>query len=111
MRGTLNAEVDDVDRIEESDVVKRKRTKPKYHTEGSLLTAMENAGNKIDDEELREAMKENGLGTPATRASIIETLKKREYISTKGKSLISTEKGRALVKLVDERLASAALTG
>lgn len=92
-------------------IEKKEVTKPKYHTEASLLSSMILSGKDIEDDNLKEAMKERGLGTPATRANIIETLKKRTYIITKGKTLISTTKGRELIKLVDPIVSSAELTG
>jgi len=96
---------------EQSEIVKRKRSKPKYYTEDTLLTAMSTAGKTLENEELQDAMKERGLGTPATKAATIETLKKRQYIEMKGKNLISTTKGRELIKLVDESISSAEMTG
>jgi DNA topoisomerase-3 len=85
---------------------------PKRYTEASLLKRMETAGRLVDDEALREAMKQRGLGTPATRASIIETLIGRQYIRRQKKQLISTEAGRHLLTLVrDPSLRSAELTG
>jgi DNA topoisomerase-3 len=87
-------------------------TPPKQFTENTLLGAMETAGKLVDDVELREAMKEKGLGTPATRASIIETLLKRHYITRVKKNLTATDLGRYLVALVqDENLKSPELTG
>jgi DNA topoisomerase-3 len=93
--------------------VKKCQTKPpKHYTEGTLLSAMETAGKTVDDEALREALKDKGLGTPATRASIIETLVKREYISKAKKTLLATDKGRELIKLLkdDKTLGSAEMT-
>lgn len=107
----ISAEIGDRDSFTTLEIEKKKRSKPKYYTEGSLLTAMETAGKKIEEEELREAMKGRGLGTPATRSSIFELLKKREYVSVQGKYLVSTEKGRKLIEIVSEELASAELTG
>ncbi|GAA4509678.1 DNA topoisomerase 3 [Sphingobacterium thermophilum] len=88
-------------------------TKPKpIHTEASLLKAMETSGKEIEDEELRQAMKDCGLGTPATRAFIIETLFQREYIKRDKKKLIPTEKGLAVYNLVKDRsIAKVTLTG
>src|SRR6185437_2738158 len=87
-------------------------TPPKPFTEGTLLGAMETAGRFVDDEELKEALKERGLGTPATRASIIETLLERGYIAREKKALVATDLGRYLVALVRERgLKSPELTG
>ena len=98
---TLNAEV----------LSKQTKAPPRY-TESSLLGAMETAGKKVEDEELRLAMKDSGLGTPATRASIIETLLKREYVTREKKSLVATPKGIALIKMLPSTLLkSAELTG
>ena len=89
-----------------------KTTPPKAYNEASLLSMMESAGKTCDDEELKEALKEKGLGTPASRASIIEVLIKRNYIQRQKKLLLSTESGRHLISLIaDERLKSAAMTG
>jgi DNA topoisomerase-3 len=84
---------------------------PRRFTDATLLTAMETAGAHLDDRELSEAMKERGLGTPATRAEIIETLLRRGYAERRGKALAATETGIRLVELVDPRVKSAALTG
>ena len=78
-----------------SSPLRRRRERPKRFTEGTLLTAMETAGKTLDDKELSQAMKENGLGTPATRAQIIEVLLKREFIVRRGKSLEATDKGHS----------------
>jgi DNA topoisomerase-3 len=92
-------------------VAKQTKAPPRY-SESSLLGAMETAGKKVEDEELRLAMKDSGLGTPATRAAIIETLLKREYITRDKKSLTATPKGIALIKLLPSQLLkSAELTG
>jgi len=92
-------------------VAKQTKAPPRY-SESSLLGAMETAGKKIEDDELRLAMKDSGLGTPATRASIIETLLKREYITREKKSLVATEKGKTLIKILAvPLLKSAELTG
>ena len=92
-------------------VAKQTKAPPRY-SESSLLGAMETAGKKVEDEELRLAMKDSGLGTPATRAQIIETLLKREYITRDKKSLAATPKGIALIKLLPSQLLkSAELTG
>lgn len=90
-----------------------KYTKPKpLFNEASLLKAMETSGKEIEDDELRQAMKDTGLGTPATRASIIETLIKRDYIKREKKNLLPTEKGLAVYELVkDKKIAQAELTG
>lgn len=80
---------------------REKETKPpKAYTEGTLLKAMESAGKQIEDEELRDAMKDSGLGTPATRAAIIERLKQVGYVVMKGKQLAITQKGRTAVELI-----------
>ena len=90
-----------------------KETKPpRNFTEASLLRAMETAGKQVDDDEMRELMKENGIGRPSTRASIIETLFRRKYIERKKKLVIPTETGVGLIDLIDnELLKSAELTG
>jgi len=89
------------------------RTKPpKRFTEASLLSAMEHAGEAIDDAELKRAMKRNGLGTPATRASIIETLLTRGFVNRDGKNLFATQYGRTVVTSIPtEALTSPRLTG
>jgi DNA topoisomerase-3 len=89
------------------------KTKPKpLHTEASLLAAMETAGKETEDEELRQSLKICGIGTPATRASIIETLFQREYVVRQKKSLVPTEKGLALYSVVkDMRIADVEMTG
>ena len=90
---------------------KMTRPPPRY-TEATLLSAMETAGKLVDDEELREAMKESGLGTPATRAETIETLIRREYIERVGKDLQATPKGIQVVTMLEEhKLTSPELTG
>src|SRR6266487_4227546 len=93
--------------------IEDKMTKPPpRYTEATLLSAMETAGKLIDDEELREAMKESGLGTPATRAETIETLIRREYIERVGKDLQATPKGiQVITMLLDHKLTSPELTG
>lgn len=90
-----------------------KQTKPRpIHTESSLLSAMESCGKELSDEAEREAMKESGIGTPATRAAIIETLFKREYIRREKKLLIPTDKGLAVYEVVkDKKIADVAMTG
>lgn len=88
-------------------------TKPKpLHTESSLLAAMETAGKELEDEELRAGLKDCGIGTPATRAAIIETLFAREYMVRKEKSLVPTEKGLVLYSIVKEmKIGNAEMTG
>lgn len=85
---------------------------PKHYTEATLLRAMETAGKFVDNEELRDAMKENGIGRPSTRAAIIETLYKRNYIRKEKKNLLATQTGIELIGLIkNELLKSAELTG
>ena len=87
-------------------------TPPKYYTEATLLRAMETAGKTVDNEELREAMKENGIGRPSTRAAIIEKLYQRKYIQHQGKSLRATDIGIDLIHtIISPLLKSAELTG
>ena len=90
-----------------------KETKPpRRYSDASLLGAMETAGKLVDDEELREAMKESGIGTPATRAAIIERLIDVGYVERDGRSLVTTEKGLGVIRLLDAHpLTSPALTG
>ena len=91
---------------------KKKKTRPpKRFTEGTLLTAMQTAGQSLDERELSEAMKETGLGTPATRAAIIEVLLKRGFIVRAGKNLEATEKGIHLIEVVHPEVKSPAMTG
>ena len=89
------------------------KTKPKpLHTESTLLAAMETAGKEIEDDTMRQAMKDSGIGTPATRAAIIETLLKREYMMRQQKKLVPTEKGLALHSVVkDMAIANVEMTG
>lgn len=89
------------------------KTKPKpLHTESTLLAAMETAGKDIEDEAMRQAMKDCGIGTPATRAAIIETLIRREYMVRQKKTLVPTEKGLALYSVVkDMSISDVELTG
>jgi DNA topoisomerase-3 len=91
----------------------RKETKPpRRYSDASLLAAMETAGKLVDDEELREAMKESGIGTPATRAAIIERLIEVGYLEREGRALVATEKGMNVVALLDRHaLTSPDLTG
>ncbi|MDE6467823.1 MAG: DNA topoisomerase III, partial [Muribaculaceae bacterium] len=93
-------------------LAKKTSQPPKYYTEGSLLRAMETAGRTVDSEELREAMKENGIGRPSTRAAIIETLFKRRYIARDRKNIVATQAGIDLIDTINEELLkSAKLTG
>ena len=90
----------------------RTTTPPKYYTEATLLRAMETAGKTVENEELRDAMKENGIGRPSTRAAIIEKLYQRKYIVKQGKSLRATETGINLIHtIISPLLKSAELTG
>ncbi|MCM1290904.1 MAG: DNA topoisomerase 3 [Prevotella sp.] len=92
--------------------VKKTTTPPKYYTEGTLLKAMETAGAQVDDEDLRESLKANGIGRPSTRAAIIEILYKRGYIRKERKSLRATEAGINLISIIhEELLKSPKLTG
>lgn len=87
-------------------------TPPKPYTEATLLRAMETAGKLVDNDELRDALKENGIGRPSTRAAIIETLFKRNYIRKERKSLFPTATGTELIHVIQEELLkSAELTG
>lgn len=93
-------------------LAKKTSKPPKYFTEGTLLKAMETAGSMVEDEELREALKANGLGRPSTRAAIIEILYKRGYIRKERKSLRATQAGIDLISIINEELLkSAKLTG
>ncbi len=98
--------------LNDSTQVLEKRTKPpKRYTEATLLATMEGAGKLMEDTKLKEAMKGHGLGTPATRASIIERLLKVGYIERKQKTLLPTEKGISLIKKVPEIIKSPEMTG
>lgn len=95
----------------DAKVDKKKTKPPKRLTEASLLTAMETAGKTLDDKELSDAMKERGLGTPATRAQIIETLIRRDYIQREKKSFVATAKGEFLIDAVHPQVKDPAMTG
>ena len=96
----------------EPSLLKKATQPPKMYNEGTLLRAMETAGKFVDDEELRDAMKENGIGRPSTRAAIIETLLRRHYITKERKNLVATTAGCQLIDTIkDELLKSAKLTG
>lgn len=93
-------------------LAKKTSQPPKYYTDGTLLRAMEAAGKTIDSEELREALKENGIGRPSTRAAILDTLIKRRYIVRQRKNLMATQAGIDLIAIIQEELLkSAKLTG
>jgi len=93
--------------------VREGKTKPPRHfSENTLLGAMESAGKMVDDEELREALKQRGIGTPATRAAIIETLLRRSYIQRSKKQILATDMGRFLISIItDDLLKSPEMTG
>ncbi len=94
------------------DLAQKQTSPPKLYTEATLLRAMETAGKLVDNEELRDALKENGIGRPSTRASIIETLFKRNYIRKERKSLVPTQLGIDLIATIQfDLLKSAELTG
>lgn len=96
----------------EPSLLKKQTQPPKPYTEGTLLRAMETAGRTVDDEELRDAMRENGIGRPSTRAGIIETLFRRRYIARERKNIVATQAGIDLIALIrEELLKSAKLTG
>jgi DNA topoisomerase-3 len=96
--------------VKAMDVVEKETQPPKPYTDATLLAAMKNAGREIEDDALAEAMKQTGLGTPATRAEIIEKLIRTGYVRRERKQLRATEKGRALIGLVAEPLRSPELT-
>jgi len=96
----------------EPSVQEKQTTPPKPYTEATLLRAMETAGKQVDDDELRDLMKDNGIGRPSTRAAIIETLFKRKYIEKQKKNLIPTEIGIQLIKTIKiDILKSVEMTG
>ncbi|NDA97815.1 MAG: DNA topoisomerase III [Flavobacteriia bacterium] len=94
------------------EIHKGKTSPPKYYTEATLLRAMETAGKLVENEDMRELMKENGIGRPSTRANIIETLFRRKYIEKKKKNLVATETGISLIDVIkSDLLKSPELTG
>lgn len=94
------------------DILEKQTQPPKLYTEATLLRAMETAGKQVDDEELRDLMKENGIGRPSTRANIIETLFKRKYVSRQNKNLVPSITGIQLIHSIhNELLKSVELTG
>lgn len=98
-------------KIKEATVLEKKTKPPMLYTEAGLLSAMENAGKEVENEDERKALHGIGIGTPATRAAIIETLFKRDYIKREKKSLIPTDKGLQVYKVVkDKRIANVAMT-
>ena len=97
--------------VQAAETVKKRTKPPPRFTDATLLTAMESAGKTLDSKALSDAMKERGIGTPATRASIIETLLKRAYIEREKKTLRATEKGIRLLDLVHPKVRSPEMTG
>ena len=95
----------------DAESVLKKTRPPKRFNDASLLTAMQTAGKTLDEKELSDAMKETGLGTPATRASIIEVLLKRGYVQRQGKNLEATDKGIHLIEVVHPEVKSPIMTG
>lgn len=102
---------DDTVTVKEAHAIEKETKPPLPYNEATLLTAMENAGKNTDDEQLKEKMKEYGLGTPATRAAIIERLIEVGYIHRKGKALIPDIKGKQLISIVPEEMRSPVTTG
>ncbi len=98
-------------KVAKAEALKKRTRPPARFTEATLLTAMESAGKTLDSKQLSEAMKERGIGTPATRASIIETLLKREYARRDKKQLSATDKGIRLLEIVHPKVRSPAMTG
>ena len=94
-----------------AEAVKKVTTPPPRLTDATLLTAMETAGRTLDERELSQAMRERGLGTPATRAAILETLLRRAYVVREGKALVASDKGVALIARVHGHVKSPAMTG
>jgi DNA topoisomerase III len=98
--------------VEQVDSEAKETKPPRRYTDGSLVTVMETAGKLVDDEELREAMKDSGIGTPATRAAIIERLIQVGYLERDARALVVTEKGMNVIRLLGEHaLTSPSLTG
>ena len=97
--------------VQDAEAVKKRTKPPPRFTDATLLTAMESAGKTLDSKALSDAMKERGIGTPATRASIIETLLKRSYIEREKKNLRATEKGIRLLEVVHPKVRSPEMTG
>jgi DNA topoisomerase III len=105
-------EFGEASRVDEVASEAKETKPPRRYTDGSLLAAMETAGKLVDEEELREAMKDSGIGTPATRAAIIERLLQVGYIERDGRALVVTEKGLNVIRLLGEHaLTSPSLTG
>ncbi|MDD7914191.1 type IA DNA topoisomerase [Polaribacter ponticola] len=111
-KGSLPSFVKGEKGLHEPSFLEKETKPPRNFTEASLLRAMETAGKQVDDDEMRELMKENGIGRPSTRASIIETLFRRKYIERKKKLVLPTQTGIDLINIIDnELLKSAELTG
>ena len=92
-------------------ILNKKTTPPSHYTDATLISAMKNCGRKVEDQEAKEMLAEvQGIGTEATRADVIETLKKRAYVAKKGKSIISTDKGREIIKQLPDELSSVIIT-
>jgi len=106
-----NLKKKDVVHVDETQVQSKQTSPPKPYTEATLLSAMENAGRFVEEEDLKEQLKEAGFGTPATRAGIIERLISVKYIYRKGKSLYPTEKGIKLIQIIPDELKSPEMTG
>jgi DNA topoisomerase-3 len=106
-----NLKKGDLVHVHETEVQSKQTSPPKPYTEATLLSAMENAGRFVEEEELKEQLKEAGFGTPATRAGIIERLISVKYIYRKGKSLYPTEKGIKLIQIIPDELKSPEMTG
>lgn len=102
---------EDIRLIKNADTLQKETKPPLQYNEATLLTSMENAGKNTDDEALKEKLKEYGLGTPATRASIIERLIAVGYIHRKGKNLVPDEKGKQLIEIIPEEMKSPVTTG
>lgn len=96
--------------VDKTKVAKKETKPPKPYTEATLLTAMEHAGRQVEDEKLKEQMKERGLGTPATRAAIIERLLDVQYIVRQKKALLPTDKAMRLISILPKELTSAEMT-
>jgi DNA topoisomerase-3 len=102
---------DEVVTCDSLEILNKKTTPPKHYTDATLISAMKNCGRKIDDKQAKEMLSEvKGIGTEATRADVIETLKDREYIIKKGKSIISTDKGKEIIKQLPNELTSVMIT-
>jgi DNA topoisomerase-3 len=98
-------------RVEEARALEKKTRPPSPHTEATLLTAMETCGRTVDEKAIVEAMRDSGIGTPATRAAIIETLLARGYVERAKKTLRATPKGERLIDVVHAQVKSPAMTG